>query len=71
MHLLALDWRKAFDFLNTEGLIRALQRFGLPYHLLGIVRAITRTMKVKEWGGVSLAQKQNAVGLTNFSFSCS
>ena len=42
MHLLALDWRKAFDSINPDGLLLALRRFGLPEHFLTLVRAIYR-----------------------------
>ena len=28
--LVALDWKKCFDSINVEAMIRALRRFGLP-----------------------------------------
>ncbi|CAE8591027.1 unnamed protein product [Polarella glacialis] len=38
--LLALDWAKAFDSIDPSGLIRALQRFGLPADFISMVQAI-------------------------------
>ena len=38
--LLALDWAKAFDRISPESLFYALHRFGLPDHVINIVRSI-------------------------------
>jgi hypothetical protein len=60
--LLALDWRKAFDSINPEGLLDALRRFGLPEHFLTVVASIytDRTFQVKECGVSSDKRKQRA-----------
>ena len=62
VHLLALDWRKAFDSINPEGLLDALRRFGLPEHFLTVVASIytDRTFQVKECGVSSDKRKQRA-----------
>lgn len=36
--MLALDWRKALDAINTHALVMALGRFGLPARLLEVIR---------------------------------
>ena len=38
--LLALDWAKAFDSINPEAMVVGLRRFGLPEHLIEIVKNI-------------------------------
>lgn len=38
--LLALDWAKAFDSIDPNGLVRALQRFGLPQKMVEVVQNI-------------------------------
>ena len=38
--LLALDWRQAFDSVRVDGLLRALQRFGLPGQFIDVVASI-------------------------------
>ena len=40
VHLLALDWGKAFDSINVDGLLLALRRFGLPAFFLEIIQSI-------------------------------
>ena len=40
VHLLALDWKRAFDSINSESLLQALTRFGLPGHVVSVIRAI-------------------------------
>ena len=54
-HLMTLDWAKAFDSINSESLILALRRFGLPNHVLDIVRSIytDRKFQVNECGALS------------------
>ena len=56
MHLMALDWRKAFDSIKSESLILALKRFGMPDHVMEIVRAIytNRRFHVSECGVVPI-----------------
>ena len=55
IHLLALDWAKAFDSISPESLLQALRRFGLLPHFLDIVRSIysDRKFVVEECGEVS------------------
>ena len=62
IHLLALDWKKAFDSINSEGLLLALRRFGLPDHFLKIIRAIytDRNFHVADSGITSSCREQNA-----------
>jgi len=38
--MLSLDWEKAFDFISHDGLLYALEKFGLPPLFRGLVRAI-------------------------------
>ncbi len=59
-HLLALDWRKAFDSIDPAALLNALRRFGLPPHFLRVVDAIytDRSFVVKDSGHTSEARKQ-------------
>ena len=40
LHLLALDWRKAFDSINTESLLDPLRKFGVPESFVQMVRSI-------------------------------
>jgi hypothetical protein len=52
MHLLALDWAKAFDSINTDALLHALRRFGLPGHVLENIASIykDRVLVVNDCG---------------------
>ena len=43
VHLLALDWQKAFDSISPASLILALRRFGLPEQVLNLIRLIYGT----------------------------
>jgi hypothetical protein len=62
VHLLALDWRKAFDSINANGLLSALKRFGIPQFLLDIISSIysDREFRVNECGIQSDTHKQQA-----------
>ena len=40
LHLLALDWQKAFDSIDPSALLNALRRFGLPSKFRQAVEAI-------------------------------
>ena len=53
--MMALDWQKCFDSINTEALLNALHRFGLPSHFCKVVRAIYtgRVFEVRECGQIS------------------
>ena len=50
LHLMALDWQKAFDSINTESMLNALRRFGLPSHFCSVIKSIytDRRFEVRE-----------------------
>ena len=63
LHLLALDWRKAFDSIDPSALLDALRRFGLPLQLQNAIAAIYTervfvvrdagsTSQVRQWSGI-------------------
>ena len=58
--LLSLDWRKAFDSISPEALLHALARFGLPQHMLKVIRAIysSRSFQVRDAGSTSQPHNQ-------------
>ena len=58
--MLALDWAKAFDSIDPECLVQALQRFGLPLHYLQVIRNIYtgRVFKVSDHGHESQEHHQ-------------
>ena len=60
--VLALDWRKAFDPINTDALLMGLRRFGLPEHVLKVIAAIYqhRTFRVGDCGQQSTVRPQNS-----------
>ena len=62
MHMLAVDWRKAFDSINPAALLDALRRFGLPAHVLRVVGSIyiDRIFRVKDCGETSDSRNQNS-----------
>jgi len=62
MHMLAVDWRKAFDSINPAALMDALRRFGLPEHVLRVVDSIYtgRSFRVKDCGVTSDSHQQNS-----------
>jgi len=62
LHVLALDWRKCFDSINTDAMLAALQRFGIPSHFLGIIRSIYtgRIFQVNECGKASAKHRQDS-----------
>ena len=55
LYLMALDWQRAFDSINTDALGIAMRRFGLPRHFCEVVRAIYtgRVLEVRECNKVS------------------
>ena len=59
--LLALDWAKAFDSINSSYLLAALRRFGLPQKMLNIISNIytDRTFSVLDFGVRSSIRKQH------------
>jgi len=60
LHLLALDWRKAFDSISPDGLARSLRRFGIPDIFVQMVVAIytNRRFRVAECGVESESYEQ-------------
>ena len=62
LHLLALDWRKAFDCIAPERLMAALRRFGIPPYIIEIVAEIysDRQFIVADNGVKSERRPQNA-----------
>ena len=62
LHLLALDWRRAFDSIDPDALLNALRRFGLPLHFREAVAAIynNRSFVVSESGHTSAARTQSS-----------
>ena len=59
-HLLALDWRKAFDSIDPSALLDALRRFGLPLQFREMVEAIYNDWEfiVKDSGCTSHPRRQ-------------
>lgn len=53
--MVALDWAKAFDSIDPQGLLRALNRFGVPDNFVKVVSAIYtgRQFRVRECGQTS------------------
>ena len=37
IHLMALDWAKAFDSINSESMLASLRRFGIPDKFVKVV----------------------------------
>ena len=62
LHMLALDWRKAFDSINVESMLEALKRFGLPLDFINMVRAIyrDRVFQVRDCGQSSSQRNQGS-----------
>ena len=58
--MLSLDWEKAFDSVSPDGLLYALERFGLPPLFHGLIRAIysNRTFTVRACGHSSASHTQ-------------
>ena len=52
MVALALDWQRAFDSINPSAMIIGLRRFGLPDHVLDVIKAIytDRCFRVHDCG---------------------
>ena len=62
LHLLALDWRKAFDSINASSLLQALRKFGIPDPFVEMVRSIysERSFLVTECGITSEQHMQQS-----------
>ena len=65
LSLLALDWEKAFDSINPDSLLAALKRFGLPLHMLEVIRSIytDRVFEVREGGTTSSSRGRQSSGV--------
>jgi len=55
LHMLALDWAKAFDSINAESLLQALRKFGIPEPFVQMAQSIytDRAFVVSECGETS------------------
>ena len=64
LHVLALDWKKAFDSVSPDGLVAALRRFGVPPRFVDAVAGIyqRRVFQVRDGDKVS-AKKPQAFGI--------
>ena len=62
LHVLARDWQKESDSINTEAILNALRRFGLPPNFVTVVRSIYtgRQFVVNESGEESLRSRQDS-----------
>ena len=62
LHVLALDWRKAFDSINVEAMLLALRRFGLPEEFVVMIAAIydKRFFQVRDCGMTSEKRQQRS-----------
>ena len=62
LHLLALDWRKAFDSISSVALLQALRIFGLPEPFVAMVASIYngRVFRVRECGTTSEPRGQHS-----------
>ena len=62
IQILALDWKKSFDSINTDSLIDALRRFGIPDFCLQVVGNMMhcRTFYVEGQGVFSARKGQNS-----------
>ena len=56
LHIMALDWAKAFDSICLESMVAALRRLGLTEHVLGVIAAIysSREFCVRDCGSPEL-----------------
>ena len=57
--MLALDWSKAFDSINTECLLIALQRFGLPQKLVDLIAGVYSNRRFQVRDGMQLSSERN------------
>jgi hypothetical protein len=62
LHLLALDWQKAFDSINPDAMMNALRRLGLPPHFCEVMRSIYtgRLFEVRECSQASERKRQDS-----------
>ena len=57
--LLALDWNKAFDSINVDALMEALEKFGVPRNALSMIREIYRDRDFSVADGPRRSRKRN------------
>jgi len=71
LHLMALDWQKAFDSINTESMLNALCRFGLPSHFCSVIKSIytDRRFEVRESKVTSERERQDSGICQGWPFS--
>ena len=64
VHLLALDWAKAFDSINPEAMMGSLRKFGIPDPVIDMVLSIytDRIFRVRESGALSFQNILNNLG---------
>ena len=62
IHMLALDWRKAFDSISPIAMLQALRRFGLPEPFIEMVASIysDRRFQVNDCGTASEPRSQHS-----------
>jgi hypothetical protein len=62
MHMLAVDWRMAFDSVNTGALLQALLRFGIPPKFVDVIKSIykDRVFQVRDCGITSEVHHQRS-----------
>jgi len=62
LHMLALDWQKAFDSINPDAMLNALRRLGIPPHFCEVLRSIYtgRLFEVRECSQVSERKRQDS-----------
>ena len=62
MYMLLIDWEKAFDKVDQERLIFALERMGIPRKIIGIIKKLYEkpNFAVKDRGRTSTRRRQRA-----------
>ena len=65
LHLLALDWRRAFDTVNVTSLTAVLQRFGIPAKFVQVMEHLMLQRHFyAEDGQQASALRQQLLGIT-------
>ena len=64
MYLIFLDWSRTFDKIKLDALLRRLERFGLPSHIINIIHSIysCRNFDVR-YGGTSSDERRQYSGI--------
>ena len=55
LHIVLLDWEKAFDKITHSSLIKTLERFGLPAHILNVVKSLYTHPRFRSRQGQSVS----------------